>query len=339
MRVDAVLDVQEIVVKPLNASLAHLKIFTGQTILGDGSVVLILDPGGIATRLGIEKSSEKKLDAAKDAHGASDRMRLVLFRAGDGLPKVLPLSLLSRIETVEPDRIERSDGRYVMLHQGRLMPLLPTSPMQEIGAKPHPVLVITANNHTIGLLVEEIIDIVEESLDVQLPSFTDDMVGSAEIKGKAVEMIDVTYYLQAAYSSLYQQETKNLLLVDDDLFFRDTLKPVLAGAGYRITAVASAAQLIEMLEHSKDLDGILIDAEMETDEGENLADYVRTNLVDGDFPMFRLYEMPAHAVMSVPAVDRMSVNLSKLDRQGLLSSLASVLAKQELQETSRELAA
>jgi two-component system chemotaxis sensor kinase CheA len=223
---------------------------------------------------------------------------------------------------VDADRIERSDGRYVMLHQGRLMPLLPTSPMQDIGDRPHPVLVITANNHTIGLLVDEIIDIVEEPLDVQLPSFTDDMVGSAEIKGKAVEMIDVTYYLQAAYSSIYQQETRNLLLVDDDLFFRDTLKPVLIGAGYKVTSAGSAAQLMELLEQRKDFDALLIDAEMETADGDDLADYLRVNQLKGDFPIFRLYERPAHAVLNIPATDPMTMNLSKLDRQGLLSALS-----------------
>ena len=80
------------------------------------------------------RNRPKSAKATKDiATRLIERTRLVLFRAGDGLPKVLPLSLLSRIEMVEADRIERSDGRYVMLHQGRLMPLLPTSPMQEIG--------------------------------------------------------------------------------------------------------------------------------------------------------------------------------------------------------------
>jgi two-component system chemotaxis sensor kinase CheA len=342
IRVDEVLDVQEIVVKPLNPSMAHLKVFTGQTILGDGSVVLILDPSGIASKLGIEKSAEKR-DAAKETHGLIEQTRLVLFRAGEGLPKVLPLSLLARIEMVEPERIEHSDGRYVMLHQGRLMPLLPTSPMQEIGSKAHPVLVITANEHTIGLLVDEIIDILEERLDIQLPSYADDVVGSAEIRGEAVELIDVTYYLQAAFSSIYQQETKDVLLVDGDLFFRETLKPVLTGAGYELTTANTAAQVYELFEHTQEFKAILVDAEMTDNEGQNVAQYIREKCVSDDMPIIRLYEQPASTVMGLPIDHNMTVNVSKLDRQTLVNTLSSIFATQEQQESSqhssREMAA
>ncbi len=329
IRVDEVLDVQEIVVKPLNPSLAHLKAFAGQTILGDGSVVLILDPSGIGTRLGIEKSSEKR-EAAKEVHGPVESTRLVLFRAGEGLPKVLPLSLLSRIEMVEPARIAQSDNRYVMLHQGRLMPLLPTSPMQEIGQAGHPVLVITANNRTIGLLVDEIIDIVEEKLDIQLPSLTDDVVGSAEIKGEPVELIDVTYYLQAAYSTINEEEAQSVLLIDDDLFFRDTLKPVLIGAGYALTTAETAEQVREIYEHNPDFRVVAVDAEMLDEDGQNLAQALRDRL-PGDFPLVRLYNQPAHMVAGMPVDHPMTINISKLDRQSLLATLASILTTQEQQ--------
>ncbi len=219
------------------------------------------------------------------------------------------------------------------------MPLMPTSPTQDIGSKPHPVLVITANNHTIGLLVDEIIDIVEDSLDVQLPSFTGDMVGSAEIKGQAVELIDVTYYLQAAFSGVYQQESKNILLVDDDLFFRDTLKPMLASAGYVVTMASSANEMQEMIALRKDFQAIMVDAEMATADGRDLAQYLRETLVAADFPIFRLHAMPSHAVLSLPVDDRMTRNLSKLDRQTLLGTLASILAAQDANDTSKELAA
>jgi two-component system chemotaxis sensor kinase CheA len=332
-------DVQEIVVKPLNASLAHLKIFTGQTILGDGSVVLILDPGGIGTQLGIEKSGEKKLDNVKEGYAATDRTRLVLFRAGEGLPKVLPLSLLSRIEMVDANRIERSDGRYVMLHQGKLMPLLPTSPMQDIGHKPHPVLVITANNHTIGLLVDEIIDIVEEDLAVELPSLTDDMVGATEIRGEAVELIDVTYYLQAAYSSLYRQDNRNVLLVEDDLLFSDMLKPVLSSAGYRVTTATSADEVVRIMERRPDFDAFLVDAEIEAAPGRKLAAQLRDMVGDDSFPIFQLYERPAHDMLNIAVLHPNTVNLSKLDRQGILGTIASVLAQRDAQKLSRGMAA
>jgi two-component system chemotaxis sensor kinase CheA len=240
---------------------------------------------------------------------------------------------------VEANRIEHSEGGYVMLHHGRLMPLLPTSPMQEIGDKAHPVLVITANGHTIGLLVDEIIDIVEEKLDIQLPSTTDDVVGSAEIKGEAVELIDVTYYLQASFSSIYQQDVSKLLLIDDDQFFIDTLKPVLVGANYELTMANSSAEVEQIFEHEQNFMAIVIDAEATDAEGKSLIQYLRGKVPE-DFPIVRLYEQPSHAVAGMPTDHPMTINVSKLDRQTLLSTLSSIQATQEEQaNASRELAA
>lgn len=42
--VDQLLERQEIVIKPLGAYLGDLKGISGATIMGDGSVILILDP-------------------------------------------------------------------------------------------------------------------------------------------------------------------------------------------------------------------------------------------------------------------------------------------------------
>ena len=42
--VDRLLERQEIVIKPLSAYLGDLKGISGATIMGDGSVILILDP-------------------------------------------------------------------------------------------------------------------------------------------------------------------------------------------------------------------------------------------------------------------------------------------------------
>jgi two-component system chemotaxis sensor kinase CheA len=341
VRVDAVLDVQEIVVKPLNASLAHLKIFTGQTILGDGSVVLIVDPGGIAQELGLS-AGEKKRETAKEVFSSEERTRLVLFRAGYGLPKVLPLSLLARIEMVEASRIERSGDQFLMLHQGRLMPLLPLAPMHEITAKSHPVLVITAQDRTIGLLVDEIIDIVEEKLEVQLPSQSGDIVGSAEIRGEAVELIDVTHFMQAAFSHFAQQEAKQILYVENDPFFRDTLHPVLVGAGFRVRTTLSAEEAQDLVDSGQRFDAVLVEAEMATKDGANLAATLREKQLSDDMPLLVLHEVPTPSVLSMPSDHRMTANVSKLDRQYLLNTLSSLLTLNEREAAAgyaREMAA
>src|SRR6202008_1044449 len=43
---------EEIVVKPMSSRLRHIAMFSGNTILGDGSVIMIIDPNGIAKSVG-----------------------------------------------------------------------------------------------------------------------------------------------------------------------------------------------------------------------------------------------------------------------------------------------
>ena len=51
LMLDAVEDVQEIVVKPIGATLANLRVYSGHTILGDGSIALILDVDALVAPL------------------------------------------------------------------------------------------------------------------------------------------------------------------------------------------------------------------------------------------------------------------------------------------------
>src|SRR3954454_2154476 len=55
--VDGVFHTEEIVVKPMSTKLRHIEMFSGNTILGDGAVIMIIDPNGIAKALGAAGSS------------------------------------------------------------------------------------------------------------------------------------------------------------------------------------------------------------------------------------------------------------------------------------------
>ena len=98
--VDRVFDTEEIVVKPVAPILRHLSLFSGNTILGDGSVIMILDPNGIAASTGemtVSENAQIDAAAARDTHD-HERTTLLIFRAGDGGPKAVPLSLVARLE-------------------------------------------------------------------------------------------------------------------------------------------------------------------------------------------------------------------------------------------------
>ena len=99
--VDRVFDTEEIVVKPVAPILRHISMFSGNTILGDGSVIMILDPNGIAQSTGeIAVTDATAVEDASDHRGLGpNTVSLLVFRGGGtATPKAVPLSLVARLE-------------------------------------------------------------------------------------------------------------------------------------------------------------------------------------------------------------------------------------------------
>jgi two-component system chemotaxis sensor kinase CheA len=240
--VDDVLDTEEIVVKPLSGPLRDVSVFSGATILGDGSVIMILDPNGLASETAME--AEEQADAAEDAAVEADmlsaRQRLLLVRAGGEEPKAVPVSLITRLEDFDAATIEKVDGRHVVQYRGRLLPLAHAGGMDafpETGRQP--VLVFAEDGRSAGVAVDEILDVVEETLDLEMGSERPGVIGSAVIKGKATEVLDIAWHMERAWSGSPQRaekaERNAVLLVEADAFSRRMLAPLLAAAGYDVT--------------------------------------------------------------------------------------------------------
>src|SRR5690606_32914055 len=125
--VDRVFDTEEIVVKPMAPVLRDNPVFSGNTILGDGSVVMILDPNGIASKRGQTKAGDRGDSNLLSVHTGADseKVSLLLFRAGGATPKAVPLALVARLEEIDVTAIEYADGRPVVQYRGTLMPLVP----------------------------------------------------------------------------------------------------------------------------------------------------------------------------------------------------------------------
>jgi len=342
--VDRVFDTEEIVVKPVAPILRHIAIFSGNTILGDGSVIMILDPNGIASSAGeviVGASGARTDHLPARAVQRDDHTSLLLFRAGGGAPKAVQLSLIARLEEIDLAKIEFSNDRPVVQYRGKLMPIVTLDPSAELGKDGRkPILVFAERDHVMGLVVDEIIDIVEESLHVELTADRPGLVGSALVAGKATDIIDAGFYLTQVYSDWFGKrdegeyvdqrnsaagKNKRLLLVDDSPFFRNMLSPLLASAGYQVTTAESGDHALRLCEAGEDFDIIVSDIEMPGMNGFEFATVVRN---DSRWQRTPLVALSSHATQKDIARGRAAGfrdYVAKFDRDGLLTTLSEAI--------------
>ena len=287
--VDRVFDTEEIVVKPVAPVLRHISMFSGNTILGDGSVIMILDPSGIARASGIAGSADGRNAGGPAAQANSgstmdaDRTAMLLFRAGDHEIRSVPLGLVARLENIPQERIEFAAGVPVTQYRGRLMRLVPMSGNLDTTRPHQSVLVFTDNgaghdsDRRMGLVVDEIIDVVEDRLHIELSGAREGLLGTAIIAGRATDVIDTSYWLTQAQPDWFAgqadhglpdgRERARLLVVEDSDFFRQMIVPVLQAAGYDVAAVPDAARALTLRDGGAMFDAVISDIEMPDMDG------------------------------------------------------------------------
>ena len=271
--VDRVFDTEEIVVKPVSSVLRHLKLYSGATILGDGAVIMILDFKGMAQDAGQGAASAEE-ETATAVASTGEKVAILLFRAGDTTLKAVPLASVSRIEEIDGGQVEHVDGRSVIQYRGRLMPLVCAdgrSLVDGAGLRGQPLLVFTRGDQAAGLIVDEIVDIVESVLTSELTPTGESAVGSLIIAERATELVDVDYYWRRALGSdpaaappaatapEAQNAAKRLLVVDQSPVCRLLLQPLLAQAGYDVVVVAEPEEALARHNAGQAFDLILAD--------------------------------------------------------------------------------
>jgi two-component system chemotaxis sensor kinase CheA len=209
------------------------------------------------------------------------------------------------------------------------MPLIPVNDevrIKDSGAQP--LLVFSDERRTMGLVVDEIVDIVEDRLDIEVASERPGFIGSAVIKGQATEIIDIAHYLPLAFEDWRNwkerqggQRMRSLLLVDDAAFFRNLLAPVLKAAGYAVTTAAAAEDALALLQSGQRFDVIITDIVMPGMDGFQFVSAVRADPRTADVPIIGL-----SSLVSAEAIERgkevgLHDYVAKFDRQGLIAAL------------------
>ena len=206
--VDGIKDTQEIVVKPLGKQLKGLTVYSGATIMGDGRVALILDVLGIGERSGVlvNRGAQDRTATQTLAAASSDNQRMLLFRAGSFSRLAVPLSLVARLEEFPQALVERAGGHHVVQYRDGILTLVSLASVLEPGSPadtaltndPIQVIVVADGQHSLGIMVDQIVDIVDEAVAVRQSANRLGLLGSAVVGKQVTDFLDLRAVVEAA---------------------------------------------------------------------------------------------------------------------------------------------
>ena len=210
--VDRVINTEEIVVKAVGGQLKAIGLYSGATVLGDGTVALILDVQALARRALRTETTERSQEAAREAAAAAastdtDRQRMLLAAIGGGRRVAIPLDTVTRLEQVRSAAVEKVGNREVVQYRGAILPMVRLD--RHLGAYGESdrevleVIVYSDHGRSVAIVVEEILDIVDGEAAVR--SDIDDLglLGSAVLGDKVTELLDVRAAILAADPAFY----------------------------------------------------------------------------------------------------------------------------------------
>ncbi len=332
---DGINDTQEIVVKPLGKQLKSLSVYAGATIMGDGRVALILDVLGIGQCSGVlaESREQARASAEQKTQPGIEMQRLLLFRAGSFKRLAVPLSLVARLEEFPRSSIEHAGGSQVVQYRDRILPLItlrnvlePGEPEEERGFDPVQVVVFNNSDRSVGLVVDQILDVAEEAIAVRQKSARKGLLGSAVIGKRVTDFLDLNYVIQAASRNWLQgaAETsggKRILVAETSAFSRGLIRNELNMAGYEVVEAANLDEAIRGLEQQP-VDVVVASLDLPAQSGLTLLAAMQRRPEWAAIPVLALAESGEQ--IQSPAVRKAGFQdcQAKFDQEAMLQSVS-----------------
>jgi two-component system chemotaxis sensor kinase CheA len=205
--VDELFESEEIVLKPLPSYVKQISCFAGTTILGDGRVTMILDPGGLATLAKLSfvsvarEETRRQAEAERADSGTSERS-VILFDSAPGEVFAVPQDRVLRLERIERKQVEVLGGQEFVKYRGAGLPVIrldthfPVTPVPSDSEEmfliiPKDVQASQPTAARAGILAHRIVDARDVSVQLHRPLFEGPgMKGSAIVDGNLTMFLD-----------------------------------------------------------------------------------------------------------------------------------------------------
>jgi len=341
--VDELLDSAEIAVKPLGKHFSQSREYAGATILGDGSVALILDIAGIREVLELRESHDVQKELHNDAeqeNSQSDHQLLLLIENGENEHFAIPSQLVSRIEKVAASSVQQIGGHQAISYRQGILQLMPIDTISGCSQRPDSdsfyVVVFSVAGHEIGIAASQVNDIVNISSGIDDLSYRrPGIMGAFVLDNKIVQLIDPHELLELespelsnslANESITQDNTNvTILLVEDSPFFLKQIKTGLEKHGYNILTAMDGLEGLEVLEQNPDIQMIVSDIEMPRMNGLEMVKAIRSQERWVDLPVIAVTSLAGHDAESEGIAAGFSEYQVKLDHEKLIGACSRLI--------------
>jgi len=193
--VDEALGTEEVVVKPLDSLMARVPLYAGSTIMGDGTVALVLDVSQLAPEPTDHAGTDnEQLHSPGQASGsdstAGDTQNLVVCQTPQG-NIAIPISDVARLEEFPSSMVEMAAGRPVVQYRNGLLHL--SDPYGALGASERITVIVqshtSGDTQTQGLVVNDVIDVTQAAN--LAPGNGSTITAESLINGTVTDVIDI----------------------------------------------------------------------------------------------------------------------------------------------------
>ncbi len=339
--VDEILDMEEIVVKPLSKKLKDLSYYAGSTIMGDGSVALILDTMGYITTFGnINAQKETTDDYVSDENEQAKISEVLLCRLSDEKKYSIPLEMVDRLEEFELSKIEWSADQSLIRYCDKAMKLIDVSSRLKVnkdkenqdifktGRETLPCIVVESRKEKFGIIVDEILDI-EESKEIidRASGGAYGLLGTLFVKEQIVPVIDILEIIKSSSNNQNYKKISNtnlrILHVDDSSFYQVMFKECVEDLDVEVVNAFNGKEALEILTNQK-FDLIVTDVEMPVMSGWELIESIKLNEKYKDIPIVSLTTRSSDKDMQKSLEVGANKHLAKIEKNEIVELIESI---------------
>ncbi|MCF8707960.1 chemotaxis protein CheA [Rhizorhapis sp. SPR117] len=262
--VQAVDNHEELVIRPASPLVMASGFYAGMTLPDNGQPMLLLDASGLAgaAMLPTDNSETETLDRAgqPEAEAPVELVSALMFTERSGEERLIRLSLVERVEDIEPEHFGRSGDQWFVHIDGKILPVLHGLDVTDTASVT--TLRLRDNSRELCYPVANITDIVQVPPLPDIACRSGVIAGVTVIDGRQYELIDPFALFASAPEGVIGTRPVRCLLADgDDPWMQEILAPLIRQAGYDVVmsddGSAEAADIVLCFAQSTAAEGIV----------------------------------------------------------------------------------